>query len=226
MLFAESSHEPIARGDVTLTIRRWKRRQAKPGGRYRVGHVGAIEVETVEVISLTDLAAEDARRAGFADVAELRAMLGEDRAETKLYRIAFHFVGPVVDPRAVLAASTDVPSEERDMLLQRLRRMDERSERPWVLETLRQIDRRPKVPARMLARSAGFDTLPFKANVRKLKGLGLTTSLEVGYELSPRGRTLWPVIEAALDRSGSGDHPLGRSGSPTIMRFPGGRAPS
>jgi hypothetical protein len=78
----------------------------------------------------------------------------------------------------------------------------------------------------MLARSAGFDTLPFKANVRKLKGLGLTTSLEVGYELSPRGRTLWPVIEAALDRSGSGDHPLGRSGSPTIMRFPGGRAPS
>jgi hypothetical protein len=199
VLFAESSHEPIARGDVTLTIRRWKRRQAKDGGRYRVGNVGAIEVETVEVVSMTAITAEDARRAGFANLAELQAMLGDDSTDTKLYRIAFHFVGPVVDPRAVLAAATDVPSEERDGLLQRLRRMDERSERPWVLETLRQIDRRPKVPARVLARSAGFDTLPFKANVRKLKGLGLTTSHEVGYELSPRGRTLWPAIEAALE---------------------------
>lgn len=30
----------------------------------------------------------------------------------------------------------------------------------------------------------------FKVNVRKLKGLGLTESLEVGYRLSPRGRAL------------------------------------
>jgi hypothetical protein len=28
---------------------------------------------------------------------------------------------------------------------------------------------------------------PFKLNVRKLKALGLTESLEVGYRLSPRG---------------------------------------
>jgi hypothetical protein len=29
----------------------------------------------------------------------------------------------------------------------------------------------------------------FKTNVRKLKELGLTESLEVGYRLSPRGKT-------------------------------------
>ena len=29
---------------------------------------------------------------------------------------------------------------------------------------------------------------PFKVDVRKLKALGLTESLEVGYRLSPRGR--------------------------------------
>ena len=29
---------------------------------------------------------------------------------------------------------------------------------------------------------------PFKTDVRKLKALGLTASLEVGYRLSPRGR--------------------------------------
>ena len=36
---------------------------------------------------------------------------------------------------------------------------------------------------------AGFgrETQPFKLDVRKLKNLGLTISLEVGYRLSPRG---------------------------------------
>ena len=32
--------------------------------------------------------------------------------------------------------------------------------------------------------------MPFKLNVRKLKALGLTESLEVGYRLSPRGKSL------------------------------------
>jgi hypothetical protein len=31
-------------------------------------------------------------------------------------------------------------------------------------------------------------TQPFKARVRRLKELGLTESLDVGYRLSPRGR--------------------------------------
>ncbi len=34
----------------------------------------------------------------------------------------------------------------------------------------------------------GRERLPFKADVRKLKRLGLTESLDVGYRLSPRGR--------------------------------------
>ena len=36
-------------------------------------------------------------------------------------------------------------------------------------------------------RSFGRETLPFKIDVRKLKNLGLTISLPIGYELSPRG---------------------------------------
>jgi hypothetical protein len=35
-----------------------------------------------------------------------------------------------------------------------------------------------------------MEKAPFKANVRKLKGLGLTESLEIGYRLSPRGRAV------------------------------------
>jgi len=37
---------------------------------------------------------------------------------------------------------------------------------------------------------AGQDKISFKLNVRKLKTLGLTESLEVGYRLSPRGIAL------------------------------------
>jgi len=41
-----------------------------------------------------------------------------------------------------------------------------------------------------LCRMAGQDKMSFKLNVRKLKTLGLTESLEVGYRLSPRGIAL------------------------------------
>jgi hypothetical protein len=49
---------------------------------------------------------------------------------------------------------------------------------------------RPGVRAADLAAAEGREKLPFKADVRKLKELGLTESLEVGYRLSPRGRAL------------------------------------
>jgi hypothetical protein len=51
------------------------------------------------------------------------------------------------------------------------------------------IGRRPGTRAADLAAEEfGRERDPFKIDVRKLKNLGLTHSLEVGYELSPRGR--------------------------------------
>jgi DNA-binding IclR family transcriptional regulator len=50
------------------------------------------------------------------------------------------------------------------------------------------IAEHPGVRAPDLAATLGMETLPFKRDVRKLKELGLTESLEVGYRLSPRGR--------------------------------------
>ena len=50
------------------------------------------------------------------------------------------------------------------------------------------IARRPATRAPDLAAELARDTAPFKADVRKLKELGLTESLERGYRLSPRGR--------------------------------------
>ncbi|MBK6662958.1 MAG: hypothetical protein IPG47_09480 [Thermoflexaceae bacterium] len=56
------------------------------------------------------------------------------------------------------------------------------------MTTLRAIADRPQVAARILAADGGMETLPFKANVRKLKALGLTISHETGYELTALGR--------------------------------------
>jgi hypothetical protein len=50
------------------------------------------------------------------------------------------------------------------------------------------IAARPAVRAPDLAQSLGRETPRFKTDVRKLKELGLTHSLDVGYELSARGR--------------------------------------
>lgn len=52
------------------------------------------------------------------------------------------------------------------------------------------LDQHPKRPVFRadLALELGLETLAFERDVRKLKELGLTESLEIGYRLSPRGR--------------------------------------
>ena len=47
-----------------------------------------------------------------------------------------------------------------------------------------------------LAATFGRETQPFKLDVRKLKNLGLTLSLEVGYRLSPRGEAYLAATQA------------------------------
>ena len=58
----------------------------------------------------------------------------------------------------------------------------------WTYEYLQAIADHPGQRAPDLAESFGRETAPFKRDVRKLKELGLTISLEIGYELSPRGQ--------------------------------------
>jgi hypothetical protein len=53
-----------------------------------------------------------------------------------------------------------------------------------------------------LAPTQGQEKLTFKRDVRKLKELGLTESLEVGYRLSARGRTVLTHLEEQPPRPG------------------------
>ena len=76
-------------------------------------------------------------------------------------------------------------------LARRLARLDRASHHgPWTMTALGLIRDRPGVRAGDLAAAVGRDRASFKVDVRKLKELGLTESLEVGYRLSPRGRAL------------------------------------
>jgi len=70
--------------------------------------------------------------------------------------------------------------------------------RPWTSETLRLTDAHPGVVSTELAATVGCERAAFKLNVRKLKALGLTESLEVGYRLSPRGHVVLRAIDANL----------------------------
>jgi hypothetical protein len=174
-------------GTIDVCFRRWKARQVVAGNRYR-SMIGLVLVETIDVVDHpATITADDARRAGYADVDELRADLRPPADGTTLYRLVLRRVDED-DPRSVLAASTDLTDDERAELDRRLARLDRFSKiGPWTADVLRVIAERPGVRAPDLAASFGRETAPFKLDVRKLKALGLTISLPVGYRLSPRG---------------------------------------
>ena len=91
------------------------------------------------------------------------------------------------DPRDLLAGDDSLSAHDVAAITRRLDRLDAASSYgPWTRETLAAIERRPAVRAPDLAASFGRETQPFKLDVRKLKTLGLTISLPVGYRLSPR----------------------------------------
>jgi hypothetical protein len=185
--------DAVADGTVTLTFRRWKRPQVVAGRTYRTA-AGRIVVDAIDVVDPARIATGDARRAGFATRAELLAELrGTDDLPT--YRIRFHAAdGP--DPRAELAADGALDAVEVEVIRGRLDRLDRASSHgPWTIAVLRAIAARPATRAADLAASFGRETQPFKHDVRKLKNLGLTLSLEVGYRLSPRGDAYLAAVD-------------------------------
>ena len=191
MLFQARFWPLIADGTVTLTFRRWQRRQVIAGNRYRTGHriVGRlmIEVDGVDVVDPATITDADAHRAGFDDAATLVGQLRGDES-LPVFRIEFHLVDEP-DPRSVLAATSELSPADRADIDRRLERLDRASNHgAWTRAVLRTIAEQPAVRAADLAAGFGRETQPFKTDVRKLKNLGLTESLEVGYRLSPRGR--------------------------------------
>ncbi|MEJ3652645.1 hypothetical protein WEH80_06650 [Actinomycetes bacterium KLBMP 9759] len=173
----------IAAGEVTLAFRRWDRPRVRVGGTQRTS-VGVLEFTSVEPVDAEELSAEDAVAAGYAD---LSALLEAQVGTGQLYRVGVRLAGP--DPRVALRSRSRLTPKARAEIAARLERLDKASKRgPWTAQVLGLIADHPGVRAPDLAAGLGLETLPFKRDVRKLKELGLTESLDVGYRLSPRGR--------------------------------------
>lgn len=183
MRFLQRFWAPIADGLVTVAVRRWDRPRVVAGRRYRSAGT-ILEIDSVEIIEEKDLTDDLAREAGYRSSLEL---VKELRPGDATFLIRFH-VAPGPDPRAVLAETADLSEEELADLDRRLDRLDRASTHgSWTREVLALIDSHPGRRAPDLAAMQGRETLPFKVDVRKLKNLGLTYSLRIGYELSPRG---------------------------------------
>ena len=100
------------------------------------------------------------------------------------------------DPRDALAADGELSEEDVADIRKRLARLDAASKHgPWTMETLRLIERRPRVRAKTLADELGREKEDLKLDIRKLKNLGLTQSLETGYEISARGRAFLNIVD-------------------------------
>jgi hypothetical protein len=187
MLFAGSDTAGVESGKITAAYRRWAEPRVVEGRIYRT-NAGRIEIDSVrqvnpELISDYDDDIFAADRQNARDVR--RRLRGNEDWPTFL--IKFHLVeGP--DPREELAATADLTPEDLDDLRTRLAKLDSLSRHgAWTTAILQKIQEKPTVRAGDLAADLGRDTATFKLDVRKLKNLGLTYSLETGYELSPRG---------------------------------------
>jgi len=187
VLFPKALWPGLADGSVELAFRRWKRPTVRTGGTLR-SPVGVLAIDDVRVIGPDEISDADARRAGHADRADVLDALPVD-ADRTLYRIAFHVVGD--DPRVALRSRADLDDADVVDLTAALARLDAASsDGPWTRVVLAQIARSPEVRAPDLAAAAGQETPRFKRRVRRLKELGLTESMRIGYRLSPRGRAL------------------------------------
>ncbi|GAA4016321.1 hypothetical protein GCM10022247_44210 [Allokutzneria multivorans] len=189
MLFPQRFLDALAQGRADLAFRRWTKPAARTGGSQRTA-AGVVEFVSVEVVGSQEISAEAARRAGYSSLDELLAEL--DRRPGEIYRVQVRLTG--ADPRVALRERAPTPAELTEIRA-RLDRFDSASTHgAWTLAVLRLIAESPGEPAAHLAGRRGRETRLFKVDVRKLKELGLTESLAVGYRLSARGEAVLAAL--------------------------------
>jgi hypothetical protein len=194
VLFPLRDLKGIEAGTIDLAFRRWDRPRVKAGGsqRTRIGLIAFGDVRKVSRVS-----DRDAKRAGYASAQAMQDAWAHKEGD--LYRIELRLAGP--DPRTLLREQIPTP-EELDAIHARLTRMG-----AWTYDYLRTIAEQPEVRAPDLAAQYGRETHPFKLDIRKLKELGLTESLRIGYRLSPRGEAVMRSRPGPSRRRGGTDRP-------------------
>jgi hypothetical protein len=91
------------------------------------------------------------------------------------------------DPRVELRTAVPDAGELADVTAAVARLDAGKRSGPWTRQILEWIRDNPGVISTELAALLGREVAPMKADIRRLKALGLTESLRIGYQLSPRG---------------------------------------
>lgn len=91
MQFTRRLRDGIRSGDITVSVRIWKQPRVRVGNRYKFED-GAIEVDALREIELSDITPRLARRSGFNGVVDLLKIAKHGRGE-KIYLVEFHYVG-------------------------------------------------------------------------------------------------------------------------------------
>ncbi len=194
MLLPARIAQGVRQGSITLAYRRWEQPRVRVGG-TQLTSVGIVRFDEVEEITeLATITDADARAAGFPDADALRGMLTAapvqrgprgGKGGDRVFRVRLSWVGE--DPRVELR--TAVPdATELAVITAAVKKLDAgKRSGPWTRQILEWIRDNPGVISTELAALLGREVAPMKADIRRLKALGLTESLRIGYRLSPRG---------------------------------------
>ncbi len=200
MLLPARIAQGVRQGSITLAYRRWEQPRVRVGG-TQLTSAGIVRFDEVEEI--TDVAAitdAEARAAGFPDAEALRSYLSAtapaerssrrtgpraSKGGDRVFRVRLSWVGE--DPRVGLRSAVPSAAELADVTAAVAKLDAGRRSGPWTRQILEWICDNPGVISTELATLLGRDVPPMKADIRRLKALGLTESLRIGYRLSPRG---------------------------------------
>jgi hypothetical protein len=193
MLIKDEVLTKIISGEITVLFRRWSRPGAKAGG-TQMTQAGVVGIDSVEIVGESEITDADAIAAGYVSKAELIEHL--NYRDDDIYRIGVSFVGE--DPRIALRENADLGEAELAEIVAKLGKLDARG--AWTRSYLEVIESMPATYSGLLANFLGIPKDDFKPKVRKLKALGLTESIEVGYRLSPRGEKVLEALRQKHDR--------------------------
>ncbi len=92
MVFTKRLREGVRAGGITTSIRIWQSPKVKAGGRYAMEE-GAIVVESIRQIELTDITHKMAVESGFLGVVDL-LKVAQHGPGRNVYLVEFRYEGP------------------------------------------------------------------------------------------------------------------------------------
>ena len=184
----------VRQGSITRAYRRWEQPRVRIGG-TQLTSVGIVRFDEVdEITDLATITDVDAQAAGFPDADALRGMLAAapvqrgprgGRGGDRVFRVRLSWVGE--DPRVQLREAVPDAAGFAEITAAVAKLDAGKRSGPWTRPILEWIRDNPGVISTELAALLGREVQPMKADIRRLKALGLTESLRIGYRLSPRG---------------------------------------